>query len=108
MALNLGSVNLIGGQPGIGIPLPGGVRVGFGEVSPGSPLSGGPRGLIGDTVRVVGRQRGFLILQRQGGGLTFVKVAKKGLRRARSQSGGGMGKTLDRAMQMAMIKAMMK
>lgn len=107
MALDLGSWNLLGGPPGIGIPLPFGGRFGVGEVAPGGPLSGGPPGLIGDTVKVVGRQRGFLILQRQGGGLTFIKTQRR--RRFRSRaSGGSLNKTLDRAMHMAMIKAMLK
>lgn len=107
MAINLGSWNLIGGPQGIGIPLPFGGRVGVGEQRAGAAVSGGPTGLIGDTVKVRGRQRGFLILERAGGQLTFVKTAKsrRGATRGGSR-GAGMNKMMDRMAMIAMMKAM--
>lgn len=66
---------------------------------------GGPSGLIGDVVRVAGRQRGFLILDRGGSKFTFIKTARR--QRFRRTEGRGKG-TFDKALQIALIKAMLK
>lgn len=94
MALNLGSQNLIGGPPGVGINL-GPLRLGFGErkPTPGTALS------------FEGSSHGFSVFRSLADGrLLFVKRAKRVRRRPPARRGS----QTDKLMQLAVISSLLR